>query len=334
MYKRLLIITIVAVYFLILVGSTVRSTGSGMGCPDWPKCFGQYIPPTSSDELPINYKELYTQAREKKNFRLEKFFKVLSIEDVLYNRKAGHTTYSDVEYDFTKAWIEYLNRLTGVVVGFLVLACFIFSFTYLKRDLSIVFYSFLSLVLLLAEAFLGSVVVSTQLFPELISLHMLLALVLLFILMLMYMKLNTPLNVGGVVPRVVFIVSIVSIFMSCAQMFLGIEVREMVDYLHNEVGIYNGVINVLDKSFYIHRSFSILVLITNIWMVFVLMRYGLNNRWSRWLLPIVFASIFTGVTLGYFDLPRVSQPFHLLLGSLLIGMQFLSLLYIKFAQSE
>ena len=112
-FHQSIVVSLFAVYFLIFVGGLVRSTGSGMGCPDWPKCFGQWVPPLEKSELPSNYKEI---------------FKVQGKEIADFNA--------------FKSWTEYFNRLIGVVIGFCVLGVFITSFSYFKDHKDITFMSF------------------------------------------------------------------------------------------------------------------------------------------------------------------------------------------------
>ena len=91
-YTYIAKINIVMVILVIAAGSIVRTTQSGMGCPDWPTCYGLIIPPTSVNQLPVNYQQLYAN------------------EGI------------DAEaFDVLKTWIEYINRLLGALLGLFVL---------------------------------------------------------------------------------------------------------------------------------------------------------------------------------------------------------------------
>ncbi|MCK5478253.1 MAG: COX15/CtaA family protein, partial [Methylococcales bacterium] len=146
-FRRLGMLTICAVYFVILVGGIVRASGAGMGCPDWPTCFGQWVPPTEESQLPPDYHEIYAERG-----------------------------YLNTQFNPVKTWTEYANRLVGVTIGFLILLTAWSSRIYLKADKSI-FYLSLSVFFLVGfQGWLGSAVVASNLQPFMITLHMLLAL--------------------------------------------------------------------------------------------------------------------------------------------------------------
>ncbi len=60
-YQTLTIVTVLLTLLLIAIGSTVRTTGSGLGCPDWPLCHGRPYPPLERTAI-IEYSHRTTAA--------------------------------------------------------------------------------------------------------------------------------------------------------------------------------------------------------------------------------------------------------------------------------
>lgn len=337
-YRRFSTWTVIAVYFLILVGGIVRSTGSGMGCPDWPKCFGSFIPPTHIDQLPENYQELYLQKRLAKNERF-----VATLEKLGFTEKANEISNDksilvEEEFNATKTWIEYLNRLTGVVIGLLIMLTVWKSFKLWKLDRAISLYSIVALILVIFTGWIGSIVVSTNLLHWMITFHMLLALALVAVMLYINHRTERLLPRHGVVmnvPAKVRHILVVAAILTLVQVVLGTQVREEIDQISFALGdlLREEWIGRLGIDFIIHRSFSIVLLGVHLLYFYWAFRYSVRkskvNLLSQVLMIVLVMEISTGMAMAYFGIPAFLQPLHLLLGSLILGIQFMIILQLK-----
>ena len=302
-FRRIALITLAAVYFLITVGAGVRASGAGMGCPDWPTCFGQWIPPTSESELPQNYQEIYADFG-----------------------------YEDTEFNVIKTWIEYVNRLIGVSIGFLIFITTLFSWSLRRYDMSIFLASLASFLMVGFQGWLGSKVVSSNLQPGMITLHMLMALAivgtLLFALAQARRGIMAAQPVTAIDPRFEKWLYIV-LAMTILQVAMGTQVREMTDFIRESQGesLRSSWIEYMPWFFYVHRSFSAFVLLANIWLAKLLINsLGWQHTLTRLtfaMILVIFLAVLSGATLGHLGMPAFVQPAHLLAAALLFGLQFL-----------
>lgn len=337
-YRRFSGITVVAVYFLILVGGIVRSTGSGMGCPDWPKCFGSVIPPTRVDQLPANYQEIYLTQRLAKNERFVATLNSLGFRETAEKLAGDKSIQVEEEFNATKTWIEYINRLIGVVIGLLIVGTVFKSFSLWSVDRGIAGSAIAAFILVLFTGWVGSIVVSTNLLPWMITFHMLLALAL--VSMLLYShhragRLVSGPSVAPSVPKKVIRILIIGMGLMVVQVVLGTQVREAIDAVSFALGnLLRG--EWVERSglvFLVHRSFSLVLLGIHLlyffWAFAYAQRKSSVNFWSQVLLVVIIFEIGSGAGMAYFAIPAFLQPLHLVLGSLILGIQFLLVLQLR-----
>lgn len=334
----------ISIYLLILVGGVVRATGSGMGCPDWPRCFGQWIPPTDISELPTDYKQVYTAQRVAKNQKLARTLAGLGFKQVAGEIFAHPTQYIETDFNATKTWIEYVNRLLGALIGIFVFVTAIVALPYWRRDKTVFWLAVGGWLLTGVQGWLGSLVVSTNLLPIMVTIHM--GLALLIVAMLLYAAdraQQQQMRIGGSfreadsapdytassgtsgVRGLLWIVLLITF----VQIVLGTQVREQVDQVASAAGyIHRGTwISQLGSVFKVHRTMSVLVTLLNGYAVYLLWptaELGLRRLLST-TLGLLGLEIVAGIVLAYFELPAIMQPVHLTLATLLFGAQFLTL---------
>lgn len=286
-YIRYTWFVLIMIFLVILAGGVVRTTQSGMGCPDWPTCFGRWIPPTSAKDLPADYE------------------KYLRKQDIDHTFNALHT------------WIESVNRYLGALLGIFCIIHLVWSFRRFFRTHRSIFWW--SLFMLLATGFqgwLGKRVVDANLAVVKITTHMLVALVIAAVPVIILTILKGQ---RAIAPPVLKRGAVAVLLLVLLQIVLGTDVREQIDEISKPLGYQQRElwINGLDSMFIVHRSLSWLVVLSIGWLWWKSRSY-ISLAGHRLLMLAVTAIVLTaGLVMYFFDMPASMQPVHLLSASIL-----------------
>lgn len=319
---------LVLVYLVIIAGALVRMTGSGMGCPDWPKCFGYYIPPTDIKELTWAENRVF-----KKGMVIIKDEKLLVAKaDCLTGKTFDisqwepYTKHDYAIFNPMHTWVEYINRLVGALAG---LACFVMaiaSFSLWKKNKKITLLSWLVVFLMGFQGWLGATVVYSVLNPLKITIHMVMALVIVAVILYIIHLANPKINTTVFNPMFRNVLCL-ALFMTLIQVVLGTQVRQFVDE-QVKSGITNESLwlNNPEMSFYFHRSFSIVVLLANIFLFVRNKNLNLGFSKINWVIFLLLIESISGMIMYYAHFPFGSQTIHLVIASILFGIQFYMIL--------
>ncbi|MCJ8211604.1 COX15/CtaA family protein [Mucilaginibacter sp. RS28] len=330
-FKKINLIAVISLFLVILAGAVVRSSGSGMGCPDWPKCFGRYVPPTDVSQLPKDYKQAYLAGRKKKNERFAKTLDLFGYRDLATRIRNDQSILVPEDFNAINTWTEYINRLIGALTGIFLLMTAIYSFSYWPDLKRIPLLSVGNLVLIFFQAWFGSIVVSTNLTSWTITVHMLIALAILAISIYTYHLALTFNREPAKVKAIVNITAIIALLLTIVQIVIGTDVREDVDTIASRLPSYReDWVNSIGSSLATHRTLAIVVLIANV-MLYALVRKSYNRHSKQQQLMsftflMLMLQIVTGVILSYLQLPPAAQTAHLVIASVIFGAQFYLLL--------
>ena len=330
-------LTLVSIFLIIVAGSLVRMTGSGMGCPDWPKCFGYIIPPISVDQIEWGKEKAFFEGQmiiyDEQLWLANRNF----VSSEIYNKENWilYTKHDYAVFNPFHTWMEYINRLIGAISGLLTFIMFKMSFRYWNTKRKIIFLSGITVLLMGFQAWLGATVVFSVLQPVQITIHMLMALVILALMVYLISEVPETSKENNIIfdKRLNQFLKI-AIVLSLIQITLGTQVRQLVDEIASSLNHMqrNLWVDLVGTTFMIHRSFAISLVLINVMLFFRNYRLKLRYQLVNFVCGVVFLEVLSGVVLTYFDMLALMQPIHLIAASLLFVLQIA--LYFKLQKAK
>ena len=124
---------------------------------------------------------------------------------------------------------------------------------------------------------------------------------------------------------------IIAMILMFLQILLGISVREFIDNQIDVLGLEkkNFWLNEPELNFYIHRTFSLLVFLSNLYLLVLAKMSKIDMKFINLINLLIFIEIAVGASMYYFSFPILTQPIHLLISISILSLQFYWFLNLK-----
>jgi cytochrome c oxidase assembly protein subunit 15 len=317
-FQKLAVAALVSVLLLMFVGAIVRVTGSGMGCPDWPTCWGCLIPPTSVEQ--VDFDKLPIEKFQRKAKGLGRDSATITAESLR------------AEFNPRHVWTEFGNRLCSLPVGFFALATFIAAFWQRDKRPLVFWMAFGSLVVVVVNALMGARVVYSGLEPGVLTAHLALAMMLTGMLVYCAWRgTDAPWRIRmetAPLARLRWIVTSLLVFV-VAEGIIGSQIREITDELaksHTNAPRATWIAELEGTWKYLfHRSFSWVIFGTAIgaWWLTVRDRQGGAGWVEGSVLVIVLLQMLLGLVMAQVHLYSWVQVLHVGLAAVLLTLIWL-----------
>lgn len=318
-YLKLNWLSTFLIFMLFVIGGLVRSTGSGMGCPDWPKCFGEYVPPISENELPADYEAYFKDQRLKKTERFTALLDLIGFDEKADSIRNDTQIEHSHQFNVVKAYIEYINRLLGALTGIVVFICFLVSLKYVRSNPIVLWYTLAGFIFVFINALLGAIVVHSNLIGSIVTIHFIAAFasICFFLLARRY----ALMYVYDTVDRKTKQVGLLMMTLSTMQVILGAQVRELYDLLP-KLGTIAAKIDGMYPTVQWHAAYGAIVLVVSIYQFITAQKGTFISQHSRWIMFMCIGQILWGPMALLESTESISKLFHITLGAGIFVLQF------------
>ncbi len=191
-FKRLVFITTLLTFVLIMLGAYVRLSDAGLGCPDWPGCYGKLTPSHAVEE----------------------------IQRAVVEQGGEHGPVSTA-----KAWKEMVHRYIATALGFLIIAIAVIAWHKRNTLQQSPFLATVLVAVVCLQGAFGAWTVTMLLKPAIVTGHLIGGMLLLSLLMLLYLRQVKNVSLGPVgglqVPLSTGFLAILGLFVVALQIILG-----------------------------------------------------------------------------------------------------------------